>query len=283
MWHDRDWARDRNRALNVLLSLAEPDDAVQVRRLLRVEDPPAAARPEHLTAVLRIAASSVPTSARLWMLEADDPEINELVVLGGRLPPALELSVLTGEPFGPDGGRVLPRTRALRIRPLPEGVRRCAPGEAVPALRAARTMRQGRSAAKQLGRADWTAVIEADVQQPLPGFARWALALRPDCPRVLRERFADHPSFAHRMRTGGIVDGPAEYVREWGSARAVLTTLDVGRWAFPAYMPKAEDILRPLVRDVLGGSLEPWALLAQLLPTFTGTAPELIAASATTA
>ncbi|MEU8527550.1 MULTISPECIES: hypothetical protein [Streptomyces] len=274
MRHDQ----DTDRALDVLLSFAEADDAARVRERIRLEDRPAAV-PDRWTAIPRIAASSVPVSARQWMLEADDPEINELVVLSSGLPGALELSVLKGEPFGPDGGRTLPLNGALRGRPMPEGVRRFGPGEAVPALRAVRTMRQGRAAANQLGRADWTAVIEADVEQPLPGFARWALALRPDCPNVLRQRFSDHPSYAHRMRTGGIIDGPAEYVREWRSARTVLTVLDTGRWAFPARMPEAEAVLRPLVRDSLGGNLEAWAVLAQLLPTFTGTAPELIVTS----
>ncbi|WP_406864545.1 hypothetical protein ABZO31_30490 [Streptomyces sp. HUAS MG47] len=272
MQHDR----NTDRALDLLISLAGADDAERVRERIGVPVRPAAQRPDRWSAVHMIGGDAVPVSARLWMLEADDPEINELVVLSGGLPGALELSVLRGEPFGPDGGRALPLNGALRGRPTPEGVTRCAPGEAVPALRAVCSMGQGKRAATRLGRADWTAVIEADVEEPLPGYARWALALRPDCPGVLRERFSDHPSYAHRMSTAGIVASPEEYVREWRWALTVLMVLDTGRWAFPTRMPEAEAVLRPLVLGSLGGNVEAWAVLGQLLPTFTGTVPELI-------
>ncbi|WP_418960625.1 hypothetical protein [Streptomyces tritici] len=270
--------RDTDRALDVLISLTGADEAERVReRIGVVAARPAARMPERWAAVRALGDTAMPLSARLWALEADDPKVNELVVLAGGLPGALELSVLKGEPFGPDGGRTLPRAGTLPARPTPPGVRRfAAPEEAVAALREVRTMRQGRRAANQLGRAHWPAVTAADVERPLPGFARWALALRPDCPGELRERFADHPSYAHRMRQGGIVADPAEYVRGWGPARSVLAVLDTGRWAFPHRMPEAEEVLRPLVRGSLGGSVEAWAVLAQLLPTFTGTVPELV-------
>ncbi|MFG2330768.1 hypothetical protein ACGFMM_14195 [Streptomyces sp. NPDC048604] len=271
--------RDTDRALDLLISLAGADDAERVRERIGVAAPAAAQRPDRWAAVSAIGEAALPVSARLWMLEADDPELNELVVLSARLPGALEMSVLMGEPFGPDGGRTLPLHGALQGRPMPLGVTRFAPGEAVPALRAVGTMQQGRRAAAQLGRADWTAVIEADVADPLPGFARWALALRPDCPGVLRERFSDHPSYAYRMRNSGIVASPAVYAREWRSARSVLAVLHTGRWAFPTRMPEAEELLRPLVLGSLGGNVEAWAVLAQLLPTFTGTVPELIVTS----
>ena len=285
--------RDRDRALDVLISLADAQDAARVRERIGVEDrPDAAVVPDRWVAVPRVVASEMPASARLWMLEADRPEINEVVVLAGGLAGGLEAAVLRGEPFGPasearwgspgaesGGGRTLPLAEALRNRPMPEGVRLFGPGEVVPALRAVRTMRQGRSAANACGRADWTDVIEVDAEQPLPGFARWALALRVDCPAVLRARFSDHPSYAYRMRRGGIVDSPAAYAREWRSALTVLAVLDTGRWAFPARLAEAEAALRPLVRGSLGGNVEAWAVLAQLLPTFTGTVPELIVTS----
>jgi hypothetical protein len=45
---------------------------------------------------------------------------------------------------------------------------------------------------------------------------------------------------------------------------------------FPARVRAAEDALRPLVREHLGEREEAWAVLAQLLDTYHGTAPELI-------
>ena len=56
----------------------------------------------------------------------------------------------------------------------------------------------------------------------------------------------------------------------------MLKVLSLGHVMFPARVPDAEAALRPLVRDHLGGREEAWAVLAQLLDTFHGTAPELI-------
>jgi hypothetical protein len=138
-------------------------------------------------------------------------------------------------------------------------------------------MKSGRTAAAAVRREHWEAVDAADRERPLPGYARWALAIRIDCPHALRERLgAGHPSFAYRMRQAGIVSGPDAYVREWGPARDVLEVLAAGRWAFPARLREAHDALRPLVRERLGANTEAWAVAAQLLPTFAGTVPELV-------
>ncbi|MFE5613947.1 hypothetical protein [Streptomyces sp. NPDC056470] len=269
--------RDTDGALDVLVSLADPEDAGRIRERIGAAEPPGTRERQRWLTTRCIASTEPRTSTWLWMLEEDDPEINEIVVLlDCGLNGALELAVLEGEPFGPDEQRRVPVTKALSGRPRPEAVRRLPSGELLPALRAVTTMRQGRRAANAVARGDWPRVVEADTADPLPGYARWALALRPDCPTALRERFSDHPSYAHRMRTAGIVESPAAYVREWRSARTVLTTLDTGRWAFPTRVREAEDVLRPLVRGSLGANVEAWAVLAQLLPTFTGTVPELI-------
>ncbi|MCT4353381.1 hypothetical protein M5362_09600 [Streptomyces sp. Je 1-79] len=264
-------------ALDVLVSLADPDGTGRIRERIGVAERPTGVIPPRWTAVSQLSSAVPPASARLWMLEEDRPEINELIVFyAGGLPGALELAVVNGEPFGPDRHATVPLTRQMRERPLRTGVNRLPAEELVPAFRAVTTMRAGRRAANSVAREDWARVVEADAEEPLPGYARWALALRPDCPSVLRERFSDHPSHAHRMRTAGIVEGPAAFVAQWRPARTVLTTLDTGRWAFPTRAREAEDVLRPLVRGSLGTDLEAWAVLAQLLPTFTGTVPELI-------
>ncbi|MGW2180427.1 hypothetical protein ACWCXX_20450 [Streptomyces sp. NPDC001732] len=276
MQHDR----DTDRALDVLVRLVEADDTRQaVRERIGVAERPGATVPGRWDAESQLSPDALPASVRLWVLEEDRPETNELLVMADGLPRGLETAVLDGEPFGPGRQDPVPLAKTLREWPRPEGARRLPEEEVVPALRAVRTMRQGRRAARSTGRRHWPRVVGADTEQPLPGYARWALALRPDCPPALRERFSDHPGYAHRMRAGGIVDGPETYVREWGPARTVLRALDTGRWAFPTRAGEAEDMLRPLVHGSLGTNVEAWAVLAQLLPTFTGTVPELIVTS----
>ncbi|MFF4077935.1 hypothetical protein ACFYZN_00855 [Streptomyces sp. NPDC001777] len=274
MRHDR----GTDRALDVLVRLAGPDGVRQaVRERIGVAERPSTVVPEsRWDGLSQLSADALPVSARLWVLEEDRTDLNELLVLADGLPRGLESAVLHGEPFGPGRKESVPLAGTLRDRLLAESADRLPATELIPVLRAARTMRQGRRAARSTGRGDWPLVIEADTEQPLPGYTRWALALRPDCPPVLRERFSAHPGYAHRMRLAGIVDGPESYVRQWRSARTVLCALDTGRWAFPTREREAEEALRPLVRDSLGANVEAWAVLAQLLPTFTGTVPELI-------
>ncbi|MGW6564101.1 hypothetical protein [Streptomyces sp. NPDC054975] len=265
--------REEDGALDVLVSLADRDDAARIRERIGVEE-----RPDTLPTRWQGASAvgRLPLSARFWTLEEDRPYVNELVVQAGGLPGALELAVVNGESFGPDPSRTVPLTKELAARPRRTGVDRIPAAEQIPLLRAATTMRAGHRVARALAREDWPAVVEADTEQPLPGYARWALALRPDCPTALRERFAEHPSYAHRMRSAGILDSPAAYAREGRPARRVLRDLDTGRWAFPTRKREADAALRPLVRGSLGANVEAWAVLAQLLPTFTGTVPELI-------
>jgi hypothetical protein len=124
--------------------------------------------------------------------------------------------------------------------------------------------------------ADWRTVTEADAERALPGYARWALSVRPDCPPALRAQFGAHPKFAHRVRQAGVLDGPAEYATDHGPAVRVLEVLAMGRLMFPARIGEAEGALRPLVRDHLGDREEAWAVLAQLIGTFHGTARELV-------
>ncbi|UKY53791.1 hypothetical protein [Streptomyces inhibens] len=149
----------------------------------------------------------------------------------------------------------------------------------VDALRRARTMRQGRTAAVAVTRDDWDLVAVADLEEPLPGYARRNLAIRIDCPRELREQFGSHPKFSHRLTRAGILDGPRELVADVRTARRVLSVLAVGRRAFPHRPAEALELLRPLVQGESGGDPEAWAVCAQLLPTFDGTLPELVTAS----
>ncbi|MFD3436541.1 hypothetical protein ACFWU3_03440 [Streptomyces sp. NPDC058685] len=266
-------------ALHLLLTLADADLARRVRKRLAVTEDPPAGPPSVWEAARQVSRAGAPASVLFWMLQADRPDINEVVYhvdgVGGRI----QRDILRGVPFG-DGARgPLPLAPGLRKQTEPVDLPGTGPRGVVGELRAVTRMRQGRRAAAAVGRDDWAQVAAADLEEPLPGFARWALATRIDCPKALRERFSDHPSFAHRMRQAGIVAGPGVYAENWRTAQDVLSVLDTGRWAFPGRLPEAEAVLRPLVQGSLGENTEAWAVLAQLLPTFTGTAPELIVTS----
>jgi hypothetical protein len=52
-----------------------------------------------------------------------------------------------------------------------------------------------------------------------------------------------------------------------------------GTWLFPRRVGEAAATLAPLVRAELGANADAWAVLAQLLPTFAGTVPELVVTS----
>ncbi|MER6910084.1 hypothetical protein ABT354_00195 [Streptomyces sp. NPDC000594] len=271
------------RALDVLVSLADPDQGERVRARIGLDGPPGPVVPDEWTALREFFTVPMPLSGRLWMLEEDEPLRNRLVHLSGGLPAALRLALLNGEPFGPGRGESVPRMTELLVAEEPEGSPALSPQELIPALRAVATMRRGRRIARWIPRDAWQRVIDADDEQPLPGYARWALALRPDCPAVLRERLSGHPSYAHRMRAAGLFDNPGTYAATARPARTALAVLDMGRWAFPRRIPEAEEVLRPLVRGSLGADTEAWAALAQRLPTFTGTVPELITTAGATA
>ncbi|MFI0723280.1 hypothetical protein [Streptomyces sp. NPDC021224] len=265
--------------LDALLSAADPGDEQRIRERLGLpdgQDDPRDVRPPALWSAVRwVAAARVPAAVALWMLECDRPEINEIVYMGARVSPAVRRDIRLGLPFGDPGGELLQVPR--QVRTARSELADVGADEAVAALRAVTTMKAGRAAAALVRREHWDTVDTADRARPLPGYARWALAIRIDCPHALRERLgAGHPSFAHRMRQAGIISRPGTYVREWGPARDVLEVLAAGRWAFPARLREARDELRPLVRERLGGNTEAWAVAAQLLPTFAGTVPELV-------
>jgi hypothetical protein len=264
-------------AVGFLLGLIEREDAARVRRRIGLAAGPDgfAAVPQRLDAGW--AHTSVPASVLLWVLEEDDPLGNAVVWRHLPAVDGLRRAIVRGTPFGPGRTEPVPVDSLVRHQgepPVPAAYQR---GGLVGALRAATTMAAGRAAVSMVvTRADWRSVGEADGERPLPGYARWALSVRPDCPPALRERFGNHPKFTHRLRRAGVLAGPAEYATEHAPARAVLSVLSTGRILFPTRIREAEDALRPLVRDHLGARDDAWAVLAQLMGTFYGTAPELV-------
>ncbi|MFF0014011.1 hypothetical protein [Streptomyces sp. NPDC005374] len=270
--HDNSTAQ---RAVGFLLGLTDPDDAARVRRRIGA---PSRGPDERRTAHAVLKLTPVPSSVLVWILEEDDPKLNAAVYGHPSADPGLRRAVLRGVPFGPGRTDTLPVDRVLLKHanepPLPPGM--VAQG-LVGALRAATAMAPARDAASMvLGHRDWRTVTEADRERPLPGYARWALSVRPDCPPALRAQFGSHPKFTHRLRQAGVLAGPGAYATGHGPAAHVLKVLSLGHVMFPARVRDAENALRPLVRDHLGGREDAWAVLAQLLDTFHGTAPELI-------
>ncbi|WP_367319546.1 hypothetical protein [Streptomyces sp. HUAS ZL42] len=222
----------------------------------------------------------LPSSVALWILEEDDPALNATAWWFIDSDAGLRRAVARGVPFGAG------RTDAVRVEPALRGQEPDVPESyvrhgLVGALRAVDSMSAGRGAASMvLTRADWGTVAEADEEQPLPGYARWALSIRPDCPPALRAQFGSHAKFTHRVRQAGVLDGPADYATAHGPAVHVLEMLAMGHLLFPARIRGAEDALRPLVQDHLGDREEAWAVLAQLIETFHGNAPELMMTAA---
>jgi hypothetical protein len=239
-----------------------PEDAAVIRR--RVDRPWAW-------------ANTLPASVVLWILQQDDPDLNALVWSYIGTDAGLRRAVARGLPFGPG------RTAPLPLRPTVRGAEPETPEShvrlgLVGALRAATTMSAARAAVSMvLTPADWATVAAADRSRALPGYSRWALSIRPDCPAALRAGFGSHPKFTHRLRQAGILANAAEYATAYRPAVRVLQVLSVGHVLFPARAVEAEDALRPLVREHLGGREEAWAVLVQIADTFHGTAPELIA------
>lgn len=252
-----------------LLSLVGEDTAAAVRERIGLGGP--ATQSDRLTTSL-FRRLDAPRSVRLWMLEEDDPATNSFVYHNMFTADPITRDIAEGVPFGSAGGPlrvVCDRSYCSHHAPtLFEWS-----GEMVDGLRRARTMAAGRRAALSVRRRDWPQVAEADRAVPLPGFARWALAIRIDCPPEVRAQFGSHPKFTHRLRRAGIVE-MREYVEEGTPAGSVLGVLQLGTRLFPTRTREAEALLAPLVRGEL--NLEAWAVLAQLLPTFTGTAAELV-------
>ncbi|MFJ1761506.1 hypothetical protein ACIOD2_14390 [Amycolatopsis sp. NPDC088138] len=269
-------SRDTKPGVRFLLSLIEPHDAAGVRQRLGIGEPQPLTD-EH--AVWELDLLDAPRSVLLWMLERDDPGTNRLVFHRARVDDALKRDILRGLPFGTATGP-LPveidcgRPYCPHAEPDVPVSRRGLIG----GLRDARTMGSGRVAARAVSRPDWPSVAEADRAEPLPGFARWALGVRIDCPPELRERFGSHPKFRNRFRRAGIVE-PRDYAELGRPPRDVLAVLYFGTRLFPRRVAEAAASLTPLVRAELGANPDAWAVLAQLLPDFAGTVPELVATS----
>ncbi|MEU1622892.1 hypothetical protein ABZ479_37070, partial [Streptomyces sp. NPDC005722] len=265
--------------LGFLLGLVDPALAARARSRTGVpeEDPETAARPpEHSVWSWGRWFNDMPTSVLWWMLQEDDPEVNVAVYHHWRTDERVRYDILKGIPYGPDRSGRLEVPEDLSGYPAPELALPSGPEALVAALRAVTGMSAGRAAARMVGRDEWASVAAADLEQPLPGYARWALAVRPDCPPALRTQFGTHRKFTNRLRDAGVVDGPAAYATGTRPAHDVLRVLAMGRWGFPRRLPEAAGALRPLVRTELGANTEAWAVLVQLLPTFTGTLPELV-------
>ncbi|MET9224369.1 hypothetical protein [Lentzea sp. NPDC003310] len=256
-------------AVHFLLSLAEPEDAVLLRRRLGVGEPEQHAV-EH--AVKWVAGFGAPRSVLLWMLEEDDPAINAAVFDHEDTPDAVRRDILRGRPFGAAGQRLEVLVRADEPE-IPVGA-----AGVVGELRAAAKLKRARAAARAVGRDDWDLVAEADGEEPLPGYARWALSERFDCPPALRAQFGSHAKFDRRLWEAGVVE-PAEYAERGRRARQVLGVLHFARVLFPRRAQEAAAVLAPLVRFEVGVDPDAWAVLVRRLQTFAGTVPELLRTS----
>ncbi|MGW7402279.1 hypothetical protein ACWGI9_00805 [Streptomyces sp. NPDC054833] len=271
--------RDHTRAeqaVGFLLGLIDEETAGRIRARTGLPGP------EHPAAMRRRLdrawawANVLPSSVVLWVLEEDDPDLNAVVWRFVGTDAALRRAVARGVPFGPGRTEPLPVHPTLRDEEpeVPESYVRHG---LVGALREATSLQQARAAGSMvLTRTDWAAVAEAHGERPLPGYARWALSVRPDCPPALRERFGSHRKFTHRVRLAGVLDGPAEYATAHGPAVHALQVLSMGGVLFPTRIKEAEQALCPLVHDHLGDREDAWAVMAQLVETFHGNATELV-------
>jgi hypothetical protein len=218
----------------------------------------------------------LPASCHLWTLQHDDPERNAVVYRAHLLEGVIRDEIRQGLPFAPGA-----RERVAVLDPVrlatdfrADEFRFADPAELVAALRAAATMKRAGAAARRVGRDDWGSVVRADREEPLPGYARWALAIRPDCPAWARAGFDTHPAFAQKLRKAGIHDCPRHLLETCRPAIHALDALHHGLGAFPGRR-EAIGPLRRLVRGTLGADTGAWARLAHLLPEFGGTVPEL--------
>ncbi|MDV9175398.1 hypothetical protein R6V09_35470 [Streptomyces sp. W16] len=266
-------------AVGFLLGLIDHEDADRIRRRIGLPEPegPATLEPRQNAPLWSWTRTAVPASVLLWVLEQDDPERNQWVWRHKSADNAMRRAIARGVPFGPGREALLTVVDGLGPElepPVPTSYTRFG---LVGALREGTSMQAARTAASMvLERSDWHAVTEADRDRPLPGYARWALSVRPDCPPALRAHFGTHRKFTRRVEQAGVLDGPADYATAWGPASHVLKVLSTGQLMFPARAAEAEDALRPLVRDHLGDREDAWAVLAQLIDTFHGNAAELV-------
>ncbi|MGF1430859.1 hypothetical protein [Kitasatospora sp. LaBMicrA B282] len=213
-----------------------------------------------------------------WLLESDQPEVNRQLLRSGYLPRGLQRDVLAGVRFGPGAGPGAGADGPLPV--LDGGIRPEHPEEPLPdllaALYGAGKLSRARTVVAGLRRAHWPELAQADRLRPLPGYVRWALVERFDCPDELRQSFGDNPRYRHRLREAGIRTDPRQLLWTGAPARDLVPLLELGRWGFPERLAPAERELRELVRAEVGGNPEAWAVLAQLLPDFVGTLPQLI-------
>ncbi|ANZ40014.1 hypothetical protein BBK82_32225 [Lentzea guizhouensis] len=262
-------------AVHFLLSLIDRQDAAAIRRRLGLGEPQRRTGEDAARELSRLGA---PRSVLLWMLERDDPAVNAIVFHHPQATDTMKRDILRGVPFGAAAGPLPGIEGCMSHWCTHEEPRIEADGDPIGGLREASTMRQARYAVRAIGKQDWAEVAEADLEQPLPGYARWALSQRIDCPQQLRRQFGEHAKFRHRLRTAGIVE-LREYVEQGRPPEHVLTVLHLGAELFPQQAAEARKMVEPLVRTEIGKHEEAWAVLAQLLPTFTGTVPELVRTS----
>lgn len=193
--------------VHFLLSLIEPQDVAAVRKRLGMAPPQVYADDRAMRELDRRRA---PRSVLLWMLECDDPATNRLIFHHDGVPDAIKRDIMQGVPYGTATGplQVLARCgrpacshEAPQIPVSEHGM--------VAGLREARKIGAARTAVRAVSRDNWATIAEADRAEPLPGYARWALAERIDCPPQLRVQFGSHPKFTHRLRMSGM--------SSWGS------------------------------------------------------------------
>ncbi len=271
----------RERAVSYLLSLADPADAGRIEQRIGLAPQNAVGHGPETEAVRRTwsAARHLPVSVLHWVMQQDDPELNVLVCRHPSADNAIRRQILRGVPCAPESKRSV-----LRVSPqLNHGSEEAPlPGRfhelgLIGTLRAAHTRGAGRLAASMvLDRHDWAVVTRADLEHPLPGYARWALAVRHDCPPELRRQFGTHAKFRNRVLAAGAFDSPEQFALEHAPAVNVLAVLSLGHRLFPQRLADASDALRPLVRENLAGHTEAWAVLAQLVEEFQGGVEELV-------
>lgn len=246
---------------------------------------------------------AMPPSAAQWLLEQDDQAARDCAFAMRWLPEAMRRDIMLGRLFGsqrPDGRLRRPFRAKTPSRPVPAhpslhyrafGTDRAEGSfdddgtvdsrgviEELRSAGLAHSMFRCRTAADAVGVRDWPALGAADLAEPLPGYARWALCVHPGCPDPLRQQFGGaDPRYRKRMRRAGIVvDGPAEYAAHFRPAEPVLAVLGLGLRRFPDRSAAAGALIQPLVQRELGANPEAWAVLAHLLSDFRGGAAELI-------
>ncbi|GAA2797195.1 hypothetical protein GCM10010441_23000 [Kitasatospora paracochleata] len=275
-------------AVGYLLRLTDGGTARRVRVRLGLDAERVAAATAGTAADNRFRAElqSAPASVRYWLLRADDPAVNAALYGLGLLPPGLARDVVQGVPFAPvertfpdTDDRRVPLSPQLRVHPEDPRLGDGFTAAEILALlyrgQGTNGLRRARRAAREIRTAHWPEVARAHREDPLPGFARWALAERIDCPTQLRESFGSHAKFGHRLRAAGIV-GELDDVVGHRAAVDALPLLGMVHRVQPRAVADSEAVLRPLVRTELGGNTEAWAVLAQLLPDFVGTVTELV-------